>query len=97
MGSKIFLRKYRVTAEEIGAVGEPGDSPLAYQAEEIDSGKKVVVEAISVASLKIEVRDKLKANAVAALSVTRRETGRMRGTREAPHPARHPRSALRRA
>jgi len=24
MGSKIFLRKYRVSAEEIGAVGEPG-------------------------------------------------------------------------
>ena len=25
MGSKIFLRKYRVSAEEIGALGEPGE------------------------------------------------------------------------
>jgi eukaryotic-like serine/threonine-protein kinase len=66
MGSKIFLRKYRVSAEQIGAVGESGDSPLVYQAEEIDSGKKVLVEAIPVASLKIGVRDKLEANAIAA-------------------------------
>ena len=40
MDSKIFLGKYRVSAEEIGAVGEPGNSPLSYGGEEIDSGKK---------------------------------------------------------
>jgi hypothetical protein len=66
MGSKIFLGKYRVSAEEIGAVGEPGDSPLTYEAEEISSGKKVAVEAIPAASLKMEVREQLEANAIAA-------------------------------
>ena len=66
MGSKIFLRKYRVSAEEIGAAGGLGDSLLVYQAEEIDSGKKVVVEILRVESLKKEVRDKLEANAIAA-------------------------------
>jgi eukaryotic-like serine/threonine-protein kinase len=65
MGSKIFLGKYRVSVEEIGAVGEPGDSPLTYEAEEIDSGKKVVVETIPAASLKREVREQLEANALA--------------------------------
>ena len=40
MDSKIFLGKYRVAAEEMEAVGEIADSPLAYEAEEIDSGKK---------------------------------------------------------
>ena len=52
MDSKIFLRKYRVSAEEIEAVGEPSDGPLAYEGEEIDSGKKMVVEVVPVASLK---------------------------------------------
>ena len=66
MGSKIFLGKYRVSAEEIEAVGEPGDSPLTYEAEEISSGKKVAVETIPAASLKTEMRQQLEANAMAA-------------------------------
>ena len=40
MNSKIFLAKYHVSAEEIGEVGEPSESPLAYEGEEIASGKK---------------------------------------------------------
>ena len=52
MDSKIFLRKYRVAAEEIAAVGEPGTSPRAYEGEEIDSGKTVVVEVVPAGSLK---------------------------------------------
>ena len=66
MDSKIFLGKYRVPAEEIGAVGEPSDSPLAYEGEEIDSGKKVVVEVVPAASLKMAVREQLEAKAIAA-------------------------------
>jgi serine/threonine-protein kinase len=66
MDSKIFLGKYRVAAEEIEAVGEPGDSPLAYEGEEIESGKRVVVEAIPAASLKMVVREQLEAKAIAA-------------------------------
>jgi serine/threonine protein kinase len=66
MDSKIFLRKYRVSAEEIEAVGEPSDdSPLAYEAEEIDSGKKVVVEVVPSA-LPLAARDQLEAKALAA-------------------------------
>jgi GNAT superfamily N-acetyltransferase len=64
--SKIFLGKYRVSAAEIELVGEPGDSPLVYEGEEIDSGKKVVVEAIPAASLKVMVREQLEAKAIAA-------------------------------
>jgi serine/threonine protein kinase len=66
MDSKIFLGKYRVAAEEMEAVGEIAGSPLAYQAEEIDSGKKVVVEVVPAGSLKPEVRERLEAEAVAA-------------------------------
>ena len=66
MDSKIFLRKYRVSAEEIEAVGEPGDSPVAYEGEEIDSGKKMVVEVVPAAALKMAVREQLEAEAIAA-------------------------------
>jgi serine/threonine protein kinase len=69
MDSKIFLGKYRVAAEEIEAVGEPGDSPLAYEGEEIDSGKRVVVEAVPAASLKTVVREQLEAKAIAAMKL----------------------------
>jgi serine/threonine protein kinase len=66
MDNKIFLGKYRVSAEEIGAVGELTESPLAYEGEEIDSGKKVMVEAVPAASLKMVVREQLEAEAIAA-------------------------------
>lgn len=66
MDSKIFLGKYRVAAEEIEAVGEVADSPLAYDAEEIDSGKKVVLEVVPAGSLKTAVRERLEAEALAA-------------------------------
>jgi len=61
MDSKIFLGKYRVAAEEMEAVGEISESPLAYEGEEIDSGKKVVVEVVPAASLKTAVRERLEA------------------------------------
>lgn len=66
MDSKILLGKYRVAAEEIEAAGEVADSPVAYEAEEIDSGKKVIVEVIPAGALKKAVRDRLEAEAVAA-------------------------------
>jgi serine/threonine protein kinase len=66
MDSKIFLGKYRVEAEKIGEVLEPADSPRAYEGEEIDSGKKVIVEVIPAGSLKTEVRERLEAEAIAA-------------------------------
>jgi serine/threonine-protein kinase len=66
MDSKIFLGKYRVAADEIGAVGELTASPLAYEGEEIDSGKKVVVEVVPTAPLKAAVRERLEAEAIAA-------------------------------
>ena len=66
MDNKIFLGKYRISAEEIAAVGELADSPLAYEGEEIDSGKKVVVEVVPAAPLKPAVREKLEAEAAAA-------------------------------
>jgi serine/threonine protein kinase len=66
MDSKIFLGKYRVAAEEMEAVGEIADSSLAYEAEEIDSGKKVVVEIVPAGSLKTAARDRLEAEAMAA-------------------------------
>jgi len=66
MDSKIFLGKYRVAAEEMEAVGEIADSSLAYDAEEIDSGKKVVVEIVPAGSLKTAVRERLDAEAMAA-------------------------------
>src|SRR5450432_4174797 len=70
MDSKIFLRKYRVSAEEIEAVGEPSDGPVAYEGEEIDSGKKMVVEVVPVASLKAAEREQLEAKAIAAKKLT---------------------------
>jgi serine/threonine protein kinase len=66
MDSKIFLAKYRVSAEEIEEVGELTDSPVAYEGEEIDSGKKVIVEVVPAGSLKPAVRERLEAEAVAA-------------------------------
>jgi serine/threonine protein kinase len=66
MDSKIFLRKYRVAAEEIAAVGEPGERPWAYEGEEIDSGKTVIVEVVPAGSLKTAAREKLEAEAMAA-------------------------------
>jgi serine/threonine protein kinase len=66
MDSKIFLAKYRVSAEEIGEVGEITDSPLAYEGEEIESGKKVIVEVVPAGSLKRAVRERLEAEAIAA-------------------------------
>jgi serine/threonine protein kinase len=65
MGSRIFLSKYRVSAEEIAAVGEPVDRPVNYAGEAIDSGKKVRVETVPIASLKKEEREQLEANAAA--------------------------------
>lgn len=66
MDSKIFLAKYRVSAEEIGAVGEITDSPVAYEGEEIESGKKVIVEVVPAGSLKRALRKRLEAEAIAA-------------------------------
>jgi len=70
MDSKIFLRKYRVAAEEMEAVGAPGENPRAYEGEEIDSGKTVLVEVISAGSLKTAAREKLEAEATAARKLT---------------------------
>ncbi len=66
MDSKIFLRKYRVAAEEIAKVGEPGSSPRAYEGEEIESGKTVAVEVVPAGSLKTPGRERLEAEAMAA-------------------------------
>lgn len=66
MDNKIFLGKYRISAEEVAAVGELTDSSLAYEGEEIETGKKVVVEVIPAAALKPAVRAKLEAEAAAA-------------------------------
>jgi hypothetical protein len=66
MDSKIFLGKYRVSAAEIEAVREATGSPLAYEGEEIDSGKTVVLEVVPAASLKMAGRQKLEAEAIAA-------------------------------
>jgi serine/threonine protein kinase len=70
MDSKIFLRKYRVSAEEIEAIGEPGDRPVAYEGEEIGSGKKMIVEVVSTLGLKTAVREQLEAEAIAAKKLT---------------------------
>jgi serine/threonine-protein kinase len=66
MDSKIFLGKYRVAAEGMEAVGEIAGSSSAYKAEEIDSGKKVVVEIVPAGSLKTAARKRLEAQAKAA-------------------------------
>ena len=70
MDNKIFLGKYRVTPEEMGAVGEVTDSPLAYQAEAIDSGKKMIVEVVPGEPLKAGARERLEADAMAAMKLT---------------------------
>src|SRR5436190_15312595 len=67
MAAKIFLGKYRVSAEEIGAVGRPGgEGRFTYQAEEIDSRKNVVVEIVSRISLEQGVREQLERDATVA-------------------------------
>ena len=66
MDNRIFLGKYRISPEEIAALGERADSPLAYEGEEVDSGKKVVVEVVPADGLKPAVREKLEAEAAAA-------------------------------
>jgi eukaryotic-like serine/threonine-protein kinase len=66
MENKIFLGKYRVVAAEIELEGESRDAPLAYEGEEIDSGRKVIVELIPAASLKPAVRERLEAEVTAA-------------------------------
>lgn len=66
MDNKVFLGKYRVVAEKIEGGKELTGSPLAYAGEEIDSGRKVGVEVVSAARLKMVVRDQLEAEAVAA-------------------------------
>ena len=66
MGSKIFLGKYRVSAEEMTRVEDSSDRPLKYEGEEIDSGKKVMVEAVRAAFLKREERERLEAHAIGA-------------------------------
>ncbi len=66
MDNKIFLGKYRISAAEIAAVGELTDSSLAYEGEEIETGKKVVVEVVPAAALKPAVRERLEAEAAAA-------------------------------
>ena len=48
------------------AVGEITDSPLAYDAKEIDSGKKVVVNVVPAAGLKAAVRERFEAEAISA-------------------------------
>jgi hypothetical protein len=66
MDSKIFLDKYRVDGKEMASVGEIADSPVAYEAEEIDSGEKVVVEVVPAGSLKTAALKRLAAEAAAA-------------------------------
>ena len=66
MDSKIFLGKYRVAPEKIEAVGQAADSILTYAAQEIDSGKKVVVEVVPATSLNAAARERLEAQAMAA-------------------------------
>ena len=51
-------------------MGEPGDGPVSYEGEEIDSGKKMVVEVVPAAALKMAVREQLEAEAIAAKKLT---------------------------
>ena len=69
MDNKIFLDKYRASREEIDPVGEFAGSPLAYKAQQIDSGKNVMVELIPAGSLKMAVRERLEAEAAAAMKL----------------------------
>jgi serine/threonine protein kinase len=70
MDSKIFLGKYRVAADEMESIGEIADGPLAYEAEEVESGKKVSVELVPAASLKSAVRERLEAEAIVAKKIS---------------------------
>ena len=62
---KIFLGKYRVSSDEIEAVGDDNGRSAAYEAREISSGKKVVVESIPVPPLKPAERERLETEAIA--------------------------------
>src|ERR1051325_8818282 len=66
MKSKIYLGKYRVSGNELETVGECVGSPLAYEGIDTESGKKVVVELVPIASLKGSERERLEAEATAA-------------------------------
>jgi serine/threonine protein kinase len=66
MENKIFLGQYRVSAAEIELEGELRNAPLAYEGEEIESGRKVIVELIPASSLKPAVRERLEAEVTAA-------------------------------
>jgi len=70
MEHKIFLGKYRVSAQEVQATGDLRDTPLAYEGEEIDTGKKVIAEVVPAGSLKPAVREQLAAEAAAAKKLT---------------------------
>jgi hypothetical protein len=70
MEHKIFLGKYRVSAQEVEATGELRDTPLAYEGEEIDTGKKVIAEVVPAGSLKPAVREQLAAEAAVAKKLT---------------------------
>jgi hypothetical protein len=71
MENKIFLGKYRVLAGQDGALPElrHGCAGVTYEAEEIATGRKVVVELIPAASLKTAVRTQLEAEAFAAKQI----------------------------
>ncbi|MDP9003202.1 MAG: hypothetical protein M3N12_00245, partial [Verrucomicrobiota bacterium] len=70
MEHKIFLGKYRVSAQEIEITGELRDTPLAYEGEEIDTGKKVIAEVVPAGLLKPAVREQLAVEAAAAKKLT---------------------------
>jgi hypothetical protein len=70
MENKIFLGKYRVSGTEMELVGELRDSPVAYEGEEIESGRKVIVELVPALSLKPAVREQLATEATAAMKLT---------------------------
>ena len=66
MDDKIFLKKYRVAGSEMEAVGENTKGAIAYEAYEINSEKKVVVELIPTGPLKDAERERLESEAGAA-------------------------------
>src|SRR5438045_3417499 len=69
MDNKIFLGKYRVSGQEIETVGDCAGSPLAYEAHELATGKKVVIELIPAGGLKTAEREHLEAEANAAKKI----------------------------
>ena len=66
MDDKIFLNKYRVAGSEMEAVSENTNGAIAYEAYEINSEKKVVVELIPTGPLKDAERERLESEATAA-------------------------------